>query len=164
MYFVIYHWQKGQLQPSQPKAVKESTKPMISEGVLFTQLSARKYILNVEKFCNPKYIELAQSTQDKDVSSTDTSRSTLRSISISFEYKTYCLFCGTADRSQTIVFQERIKQACLSRNDSWSETVLSRIEYVQDLFAADAVYRSQCIINFRFHTSFFVMKPHLTND
>ena len=35
------------------------------------------------------------------------------------------------------------------RNDSWSTNVLSRIQFVQDLHAADAVYHQKCSVNFR---------------
>ena len=46
-------------------------------------------------------------------------------------------------------FQNSIKQICASRNDSWSKTVLGRIECVSDLHAADAVHHLICTNNFR---------------
>ena len=70
-------------------------------------------------------------------------------------------FCGHPDKYsgwksshklipiRTMDFQNSIKQICASRNDSWSETVLGRIECVNDLHAADAVYHLICTNNFR---------------
>ena len=38
---------------------------------------------------------------------------------------------------------------CRTRNDERSSVVLSRLEYVQDLHAADSVYHQTCSVNFR---------------
>ena len=46
-------------------------------------------------------------------------------------------------------FQKTIMQVCKERNDLWSDTVRGRIEYAQDLHAADAVYHNLCSTNFR---------------
>ena len=46
-------------------------------------------------------------------------------------------------------FQDSITQICKERNDEWSEIVLGRPEYAQDLHAADAVYHQACSVNFR---------------
>jgi hypothetical protein len=46
-------------------------------------------------------------------------------------------------------FQINIEKICRERNDSWSTNVLSRIQFVQDLHAADAVYHQKCSVNFR---------------
>ena len=45
-------------------------------------------------------------------------------------------------------FQDSIAQICKERNDESSEIVLCRLEYAQDLHAADAVYHQACSVNF----------------
>jgi hypothetical protein len=79
-----------------------------------------------------------------------------------FTYKDNCLFCGqqasqtdTSKRGidvfpvRTKDFQINIEKICRERNDSWSTNVLSRIQFVQDLHAADTVYHQKCSVNFR---------------
>ena len=79
-----------------------------------------------------------------------------------FTYKDNCLFCGqqasqtdTSKRGivvfpvRTKDFQVNIEKICRERNDSWSTNVLSRIQFVQDLHAADTVYHQKCSVNFR---------------
>lgn len=84
-----------------------------------------------------------------------------RSQDVPFDYGKSCLFCGQPDlfsgkkkefelvKVRTKQFQESILNVCCERKDSWSDTVLAKIEFVQDLFAADAVYHQSCSINFR---------------
>ena len=50
---------------------------------------------------------------------------------------------------RTMDFQRKVIESCVKRNDAWSETVKARVEFVQDLHAADAVYHNICSINFR---------------
>lgn len=59
-------------------------------------------------------------------------------------------------------FQDSIAQICKERNDEWSETVLDRLEYAQDLHAADAVYHQACSVNFR--TGKQVPLQHCSDD
>ena len=40
-------------------------------------------------------------------------------------------------------------QVCTERNDTWAHTIRGRIEFAQDLHAADAIYHHMCSINFR---------------
>ena len=75
----------------------------------------------------------------------------LCSSDLTFCYQDHCLFCGTGDRHQgrqkdhvlvpvhTFDFQDNIRKKCGDRADEWGETVLSRINFVQDLHAADAI-------------------------
>ena len=53
-------------------------------------------------------------------------------------------------------------QICKERNDEWSEIVLGRVEYAQDLHAADAVYHQACSVNFR--TGKQVPLQHCSDD
>ena len=46
-------------------------------------------------------------------------------------------------------FQDKIKKCCNERKDLWSEIVNGRLEFAQDLHAADAVYHNLCSTNFR---------------
>ena len=85
----------------------------------------------------------------------------LRSAESSFDYRTNCLFCGTKDEYdgkktdfilipvRTYDFQNKVLEACKHRLDDWSHRVQSRIEFVPDLPAADAVYHQACSVNFR---------------
>ena len=73
-----------------------------------------------------------------------------------FDITTCCLFCaeliGKYDEYypvRSLIFQETIRDVCLWRNDSWGISVLSRIECIIDLPAADAVYHITCNTNFR---------------
>ena len=59
-------------------------------------------------------------------------------------------------------FQDFIAQICKERNDEWSEIVLGRLEYAQDLHAADAVYHQACSVNFR--TGKQVPLQHCSDD
>jgi len=46
---------------------------------------------------------------------------------------------------RTMDFQKTIMQVCKERNDLWSDTVRGRIEYAQDLHAADAPKMSHMV-------------------
>ena len=84
-----------------------------------------------------------------------------RSQTCSFDYRLNCIFCGKPDKYEgrkqdhklrqirTLNFKKNVMDVCDRRKDSWSELVRGRIEYVQDLPAADAVYHEQCSSNFR---------------
>ena len=48
----------------------------------------------------------------------------------------------------TLAIQDSLLQACSERNDDWSHLVRGRIESVNDLRAADAVYHRTCYTNF----------------
>ena len=55
----------------------------------------------------------------------------------------------TEEKGETQDFQDSIAQIWKERNDEWSEIVLGRLEYAQDLHAADAVYHQTCSVVFR---------------
>jgi hypothetical protein len=42
-----------------------------------------------------------------------------------------------------------IISVCKMRDDEWALDVRGRLEFVQDLHAADALYHQQCSVNFR---------------
>jgi len=93
--------------------------------------------------------------------STETVKPALRSQQNRFEYSRNCLFCGTGDSFngrkkeyiltavRSLEFKEQILQASLSCPDAWRLQVRSRLEFVADLPAADAVYHQACNVNFR---------------
>lgn len=78
-----------------------------------------------------------------------------------FNTKEHCFFCGQPAKNdgrkrgndvipvRTQDFQDSIAQICKERNGEWSEIVLGRLEYAQDLHAADTVYHQACSVNFR---------------
>jgi hypothetical protein len=59
-------------------------------------------------------------------------------------------------------FQINIEKICWERNDSCSTNVLSRIQFVQDLHATDAVYHQKCSVNFRTGKSLPSPTPNIT--
>lgn len=77
-----------------------------------------------------------------------------------FMFASQCLFCGqTAKKDKkrsievyyvrTVDFQKNILMICNERRDEWSAEVPGRMECVNDLRAADAVYHQSCSVNFR---------------
>lgn len=73
-------------------------------------------------------------------------------------FASQCLFCGqTAKKDkkrsievypvQTVDFQQNILMMCDERRDEWSAEVRGRVEIVNDLHAADAVYHQSCSVN-----------------
>jgi hypothetical protein len=77
-----------------------------------------------------------------------------------FMFTTQCLFCGQTakkDKKRSIEvypfrtndFQSNILLICDERRDDWSTEVRGRIECINDLHAADALYHQSCSVNFR---------------
>ncbi|CAC5392560.1 unnamed protein product [Mytilus coruscus] len=50
---------------------------------------------------------------------------------------------------RTFEFQQKIEAICKDRKDSWAADVFAKLEYAQDLPAADAIYHQKCSVNFR---------------
>jgi hypothetical protein len=81
--------------------------------------------------------------------------SSLRS-KVEFDFKKHCLFCGQLasvyDKKRkhdvypvrTSDFQTKIEDVCKMRDDEWALDVRGRLEFVQDLHAADALYHQSC--------------------
>jgi len=96
------------------------------------------------------------------------------SIRQRFSTKERCFFCSQPAKSdgrrrkndvipvKTQDFQDSIAQICKERNYEWSKIVLGRLEYAQDLHAADAVYHQACSVNFR--TGEQVFEQHCSDD
>lgn len=112
--------------------------------------------------CRRLYCHPNQERQQEVVE--DTSRhQTRKSSDTSFDLKTCCLFCGKpakVDRHKrgrdvyfvrTLEFQNTVRDVCKARNDYWGNTVLYRLEFANDLPAADAIYHQTCSTNFRSH-------------
>ncbi len=78
-----------------------------------------------------------------------------------FNFEEHCLFCEQSAKLKgnkrgldvfpvrTFDFQNKIRDICRIRNDVWGNQVLARLEYAQDLPAADAMYHQTCNVNFR---------------
>ena len=85
----------------------------------------------------------------------------LRSKITAFNFKEHCLFCTRKvsfdgkKRGHDVFpvrtkdFDKSVLQTCRGRNDDWARDVQGRLEYAQDLHAADAVYHNSCSSNFR---------------
>ena len=97
-----------------------------------------------------------------------------RSVNPRFSAKEHCFFCGQPAKNngrkrgydvipvRTKDFQDSIAEICRQREDEWSEIVLGRLEYAQDLHAADAVYHQACSVNFR--TGKKIPRQHCSDD
>ena len=83
----------------------------------------------------------------------------LRSQESSFRFSAHCLSCSQyvkcSDKktgsgvSLQPDFQATVQYACMKQaSNCWVRKVCSRIEFAQDLHAADAVYHQVCSINF----------------
>ena len=103
-------------------------------------------------YTHPRKIEL-HLRKEKEPSTPQGKR--LRSKE-SFNFRENCLFCinpidqgtGMISEVSTLAIQDSLLQACSERNDDWSHPVRGRIESVNDLRAADAVYHRTCYTNF----------------
>ena len=76
-----------------------------------------------------------------------------------FDFRSNCLFCvridfdgdervGNTSAVSTLDTEHKLLQACTERNDEWGHLVRGRIESVNDLPAADAIYHRTCFTNF----------------
>ena len=82
----------------------------------------------------------------------------LRSNSNKYSHSDNCILCtmpadvldhDNVHPVKTFTFQDTITSIAKKRNDSWGQEVLGRIQFVNDLHAADVVYHQACCINFR---------------
>jgi len=114
-----------------------------------------------KSYCSDRLIKSANKKRGYDEEQSQAGPTTRLSLGTLFEYRDHCLFCGHPDKYagkksphklipiRTLDFQNSIKEACSTRNDSWAETVNGRIEFVSDLPAAGAMYHLVCSTNFR---------------
>ena len=84
-----------------------------------------------------------------------------RSVDPQFSFSRNCYFCGQEAKLngkkkgcnvfpvRTLIIKEKIKGICLQRGDSWAEMVKGRLEFYNNLHAANAIYHRQYNINFR---------------
>ena len=85
----------------------------------------------------------------------------MRSQEKKFEYSQNCIFCGTGNNYdgcrkehalipvRSLEFKQQVLHASTSWPDEWRLKVKSRVDFVSDLPAADAVYHQVCNVNFR---------------
>ena len=117
------------------------------------------------EFTDKKRIQIHNKRRHEDCEDT-TPRNIRRRSQFTFDFKHLCFFCtcpchgigggddrhpsryDTAFAVRTTCFQNQVHGTCLKRQDEWAMAVLGRIEFVQDLHAADAVYHKVCSTNF----------------
>ena len=111
------------------------------------QVGDRVHIDCRRNLVRPPYVKVSTSVGVSDSTFNVTSR---RSQTPNFSPKDNCIFCGQAAKYdgkkkgfdsipvRTKDFQDSIGSVCRKRNDEWSNVVLSRLEYAQDLQAAIA--------------------------
>ena len=112
------------------------------------------------KYTNPKYI-VASKKSNKQAENTKKPQTRKHGSTFSFQHN--CLLCGATIEChvrkmkqnpvfpvRTMDFQNSIVDICNQRKDSWGDEVYARIQQVNDLHAADAVYHQSCSVRFRF--------------
>lgn len=118
-------------------------------------------------YCNSNAISACTRKRKLDHNASTSDQCVLRSAEPSFNYKEHCLFCGKPDtynhrraikghrlkQVRTGEFQTEIERLCDTRRDKWSERVKGRLNSINDLFAADAVYHQVCSVSFRTNKS-----------
>jgi len=128
--------------------------------------------INVHTSCRKRYTDsrsFAAAAADQPVASSSSvirSPVKLRSSSAdSFDFKSHCLFCAkkACRKSElkrkphlrrkihsvlTVSFQRTIVANAKRRNDAWSEQVIGRINSIDCIRAADAVYHDTCRVTF----------------
>lgn len=123
-------------------------------------------------------------TIKKDVREASTSKgetgpSQLRSSAPKFDFKNNCLLCThyvkektkirlgkrrVVHSVETLTFQNRIREACSMRKDSWGDEVLGRLTSINDLVAEKAVYHKDCYHIFVKPISFPTPKAEIPRD
>ena len=84
-----------------------------------------------------------------------------RSTESPFCFKTNCFLCkATCDSSDkrnsaatTLELKSTVLTTCDQRSDKWGDDVRARLQSINDLPAADAIYHRQCFRNFKSHRS-----------
>lgn len=113
-----------------------------------------------KEYCHPTKIG-SHKKQSESTEISPPGPPVLRSMEPMFSFKENCIFCGQSakyDRKRrgyemfpvrTKDFQDSVRKICLERNDGWAQKILARLEFAQDLQAADAIYHQKCSVNFR---------------
>ena len=121
--------------------------------------------LKIHKRCRIELIRPPKAEPPSQASHAQRSLQLRSSNKSVFNSQEHCIFCGkeavTYDKIgkrklsdeifcvRTYEFQDTLTSICKQRNDEWSQTVFGRIQYLQDLHAADVVYHQSCSSNFR---------------
>lgn len=135
----------------------------------------------VHVLCRKQFVNWKTSASKRFKAESDSEKNTpvLRSKSLTFNFQENCFLCGkskeikcVANNTTIDVFQVRcdsindsLKKICETRGDDWSQQVLGRINYINDLHAADAFYHQICSVNFRTGKNMpsLVVKPTVEN-
>ncbi|WAR13477.1 hypothetical protein MAR_027657 [Mya arenaria] len=109
------------------------------------------------QYCHPSNDRTPQNTEDNF----HRLQRRCRTEENKFDFIENCFFCGTVAKIasnkrgndvfpvRTLEFQNNVRDFCKRRTDEWSENVIGRLEYAQDLPAVEARYHQKCSINFR---------------
>ena len=110
----------------------------------------------VHHSCRRRFIDPRKKSE-----STEQPTQKLRSsMSAVFDWKNFCYLCekkaelrhklrNLIREVRTLPLHGTIVDCARKRNDSWGKTVLTRMESCIDLVAAEAVYHSKCMADFR---------------
>lgn len=115
----------------------------------------------IHQKCRRDLVRPPKTATSLDVGASPAASISRRSITPKFTSKEHCIFCGQTAKYdgkkkgfdvipvRTKDFQTSITVLCRDRTDEWSQIVLGRLQYAQDLHAADTVYHQSCSVNFR---------------
>lgn len=116
----------------------------------------------VHVICRRNFCPRSSKSYSNSVETTDETPSRGRCSQVpKFVFEEHCFLCGKPAKFdgkkrgydvipvRTIDFKNTFQEVCRIRNDDWAKEVWGRLEVVNDLHAADAVYHNQCSVNFR---------------
>ena len=153
----------GQLIKLRAKGSEGVNKASEARGdTLVTEPGQHVHVECRRSYINPNEIQkYIRDKNEKEISVSEDRKIQLRSKTSEFKFAEHCLFCGKPAKHNhrkrgyevypvtTFDIQNEILSKCVERNDKWAVEVQSRIQSVNDLPAADAVYHQTCSTNFR---------------
>lgn len=142
------------------EGIKKSSKSRNESCTIF--MGQRVHKECKQQFCNKNTIARDLKRKSKESQSASSPAKTRSKQAKPFDFAHDCLFCGLPAKDdlnklqndaypvRTFNFQAKLEIACAARgHDKWAETVQGRMEFAQELHAADAVYHNKCNVNFR---------------
>lgn len=137
----------------------------ILRGDNITSKAGDSVHINCRKtYTNPILIKSSHADPSKTSSENKEKTPSLRSHGV-FSFSDHCLFCTRQAKVngkkrdidvypvRTSDFQSEVLLKCEQRDDEWAAEVRGRLESVNDLVAADALYHNPCSVSFRTNRS-----------
>ena len=121
----------------------------------------------VRNDCRKKYVHKREIIKSKNLNEIDDAKPgkngvvRRRSTEIQFSFTANCFLCtSTCDSNDTknsvastLELKTTVLTTCDQRSDKWSDDVRARLQCINDLPAAGAIYHRQCFRNFKSNLS-----------